>query len=178
MNGAFMKSLYKHQREVSAVCYAASSKTVVTASWDRSIAVIDEMPPDAGIPLRVLEDAHAADITAATVSEELALIASGDAAGIVHVWDFEYLRHECSCVGHLYAIKCLAFVTPFPALVTSGASRAVCLTRTRTSRHQQTPALPLHTHTHTHTHSLTHNPLCRGRVQIAAATCVSGVFAG
>ena len=68
-----------------------------------------------------LQNAHNTDITAVAVSVELSLVASGDASGTVHIWDYEFFRHEGMCIGHTSAIKAMHFLTPYPVLVVAGA---------------------------------------------------------
>ena len=125
INGSYMKTLYRHASEVTSVMYCAPYKCVVSTSWDRSVVVSDELPLEGGKAMKVLTNAHMSDITAATVSIDLSLIATGESTGLIHVWDFEFLRLEVSCVGHLHGIRALAFVAPYPALVSAGMQRSV-----------------------------------------------------
>lgn len=68
---------------------APARRCVVSASWDRSIVVHDDMDNERGILLRDVSDTHTADIACMALSDHLSLIATGAVDGSVHVWDFE-----------------------------------------------------------------------------------------
>jgi hypothetical protein len=67
------------------------------------------------------QNAHECDITAVAYSVELSLVASGDASGLINLWDFEFFKHDGVCLGHTTAVKGLAFLAPYPVLAACGA---------------------------------------------------------
>lgn len=69
--------------------YHRARRCVVSASWDRTIVVHDDMDNQQGILLRDISHAHTADIACMALSDHLSLIATGAVDGSVHVWDFE-----------------------------------------------------------------------------------------
>ncbi|KAJ0410684.1 hypothetical protein ATCC90586_003753 [Pythium insidiosum] len=58
--------------------------------------------------LRTVENAHESRITAASYNEELDLVATGDDAGNVHIYDLQKLYLLFSCCGHAAEILSLS----------------------------------------------------------------------
>ena len=81
VNGAHLKKLHCHSKEVPALLYCPIDKAVLSCSWDRAIVMSDETDPDKGVALKTITNAHECDITAIAYSLELSLVASGDANG-------------------------------------------------------------------------------------------------
>ena len=111
-----------HFAEVSKVCYAKEHNVVITASWDRSVHVYDDTEEGDSVLLRRMTGGHDADITALCFSHNLSLIATGGSNGTIVIWDFEFGRLLGKCDKIISAITNLAFVDPYPALLSSDGS--------------------------------------------------------
>jgi WD40 repeat protein len=119
-SGGLMKSLDKAHptgSEITAMEYVVGTKLLLTASWDRTVRLFDEDPPHACVGVRSVARAHDADITAASASNNLVLMASADALSFVKVWDMETLKLDGACIGHGGGIQCVQFVEPYPLLL-------------------------------------------------------------
>ena len=99
LNGAKMKEFaYEetedraHHDETSRLVYCNEHATVVSVSWDRSVAIHSESEAEEGVLLRRIENAHSNDITALAHSYNLSLIATGGEDCTVKVWDYEFCR--------------------------------------------------------------------------------------
>lgn len=129
LNGAWMATFEgdppggrAHAAEVSKIVYANEHNVVITASWDRSVHVYDDTEEGDSVLLRRMSGGHDADVTALAFSHNLSLIATGDGAGRVVVWDFEFGRLLGACDATVGTITHLAFADPFPALLSSDGS--------------------------------------------------------
>ena len=69
-----------------------------------------------------LQNAHEMDITATAVSATLDLVATGDATGMIHLWNLSVFRLRSALLGHTEAIASLTFVDPYPLLVSTDSS--------------------------------------------------------
>ena len=70
--------------------------------------------------------------------EYLSLIATGTEAGEVAVWDYELSHLLGVCHGHKKSeITQIAFLSPYPAMVTSGADCNICLWSVRPTPSKQ-----------------------------------------
>jgi len=54
-SGALMKSFDSHKSQVSDLVYIDEAKMVLSVSWDRTVVLHDELPPDAGRVLRAMD---------------------------------------------------------------------------------------------------------------------------
>jgi WD40 repeat protein len=140
LNGALMKTFEyydatksAHLGEVSRLVYANQHKCVISASWDKTICIHDEMEADRGVLLRKMSGGHGSDITALAYSENLSLIASSDSDGFLNIWDFEFATLEDSCIGHTSGLTALAFLDPYPALLAADNNGNICLWAMRPS---------------------------------------------
>eukprot|EP00520_Triparma_pacifica_P014822 CAMPEP_0118634720 /NCGR_PEP_ID=MMETSP0785-20121206/1698_1 /TAXON_ID=91992 /ORGANISM="Bolidomonas pacifica, Strain CCMP 1866" /LENGTH=682 /DNA_ID=CAMNT_0006525715 /DNA_START=109 /DNA_END=2154 /DNA_ORIENTATION=+ len=138
LNGAKMKEFaYEetddkaHTDEISRLLYCNEHATVVSVSWDRSIAIHSESEAEEGVLLRRIENAHSNDITALAHSFNLSLIATGGEDCIVKVWDYEFCRLESSLFSHTSPVTCLKFLDPFPVLMSCDAGGNIMLWATR-----------------------------------------------
>lgn len=103
--------------------------------------------------LRSVVNAHHADITALAASRELGLVATGGADATLHIWDLavRYIQWQWHCVcerevashdmlafaqdlrleaqlkGHHAEITAVAFVDPYPLLVSADCAGHVML---------------------------------------------------
>lgn len=116
-----------HGDDITRIIPVREDGLVVTASWDRSIRVYDlvagrETGHEEDIPcVRIVQNAHSADITCMDVSRSLGLVASGATDGTCRVWDLCTLDLQAVLVGHNHGITQVAFPgpAPIPLLVTA-----------------------------------------------------------
>jgi WD40 repeat protein/Ca2+-binding EF-hand superfamily protein/stress response protein SCP2 len=120
VTGQRMKSMDVHVGKVVSVLPLPDSPLVVTAGTDAQIAVIEELNTEL-TQLRFVKVAHRKDITCATNSHRLSLIASGSSDGSLHVWDFQTLTLVHKCVGHSCEIVAVNFLDPYPLLLSTDA---------------------------------------------------------
>ncbi|GLE05020.1 hypothetical protein PINS_up014004 [Pythium insidiosum] len=86
------------------------TQCLISTGYDRRICVSHSSAGKTDIEvLRTVENAHESCITAAAFNEELDLVATGDDAGNVHVYDFQKLYLLFSCCGHATEILSLTF---------------------------------------------------------------------
>jgi WD40 repeat protein len=141
MNGAEMKEFAydetndaAHMDEISKLAYCDEHATLISTSWDRSIAIHDEAEAEEGVLLRRITNSHKSDITALAHSYNLSLIATGSADSCVKIWDYEFVRLEANLVGHTSAITCVLFLDPLPCLISCDVGGNVLLWATRPSK--------------------------------------------
>jgi len=111
-----------HDDDVTGLINVAEDGLVFTSSWDRSIRCYDTLhrPNDKIVPMiRLVQNAHSADITCLAVSRKLALIATGSADGVIRVWDLCSFDFIAELRGHVHGITRIAFPSPavLPLLV-------------------------------------------------------------
>lgn len=126
--------LQAHFDEISKLVYCNEHATLISVSWDRSIAIHSESEAEEGVLLRRILNSHKNDITALDHSHNLSLIATGSADSAVKVWDYEFCRMEGTLSAHTSPITCLKFLNPFPILMSCDAGGNVMLWATRPSR--------------------------------------------
>lgn len=155
-NGALMKRLEPHAREVSALVYLVSRKCVISASWDRTILLQDEMDPEAAKLVKAFDGApHRADITRLALSQDESLLASVASDGTVRVWDVEMTKLDAvlhQAPGHVATDAVFLGAVPALALCTSGGAVELWTARGATlkykriaafaHRYQERPDLP------------------------------------
>lgn len=66
VNGALLKRLHTHGKEVTGLVYAPADKVVLSVSWDRSIVVCDETSADKGTVLKKLDVSYVVHMLYAT----------------------------------------------------------------------------------------------------------------
>ena len=101
---------------------SAQYKSLISTSWDRSIAIHDEEKADRGVLLRRMNDGHTSDVTCSDYSDTLSLIASGSSDTTVALWDYEFARPEGICVGPTSGITAVRFIDPYPAVLAADRS--------------------------------------------------------
>ncbi|CAN0141652.1 unnamed protein product [Ectocarpus fasciculatus] len=117
-----------HQGNVRALIFIEEHTLLISASEDRSISIHDESVRDNGALLRRITNASWSEITVLRYSSHLGLIASGNADGSIQLWNFEHARHEGCCEElHQYPVTCLAFLDPFPLLLSTDAAGFLAL---------------------------------------------------
>jgi WD40 repeat protein len=118
LNGVEMKEFEPHASEVTALLYVDMDKCLVTASWDRSVCIHDDMDNDEGVVLRTIKG-HGKDVTCAACSLSLKLLATSGADGHIMVWNYGLGLLEGMCKGHAQDVTHLAFLDPYPALLST-----------------------------------------------------------
>lgn len=106
-------------------------EVIVTAGWDRTLRVYDEIPREGDPPLlRQVEGAHSSDINVVAVSHRLSLVATASAGGSCKLWDFQLL----SCEGTYSAgidVLCVCFLEPYPLVAVGDAGGYVSIVPVR-----------------------------------------------
>ncbi|KAJ0394221.1 hypothetical protein P43SY_001036 [Pythium insidiosum] len=111
-----------HDGIISALIFCPRSSCLISTGYDRRICVSHSSAGKTTIEvLRTVENAHESSITAASYNEELDLVATGDDAGNVHVYDFQKLYLLFSCCGHAAEILSLSFHYSAAILLSSDA---------------------------------------------------------
>ncbi|ETV69487.1 hypothetical protein, variant 1 [Aphanomyces astaci] len=114
-NGALLKTFPRHSNQISCLVYCKEDTCVLSASWDKSLRVYDDMATNNPL-LRSISDAHENDIKCLAYSHSLSLVATGSNDGHIKIWDFVYFLLEQQ--HHTTSeVNCLVFVEPFPVLV-------------------------------------------------------------
>lgn len=110
-----------HTTEVSRILPLDEYGLFLTASWDGSLKVFDDVEDEDGMLLRVMSGGHSNDVSTIAFSLHLSLIASGSSDGKVCIWNFELgtLLGTCDQVA---AVTAMAFVEPYPALLVADAN--------------------------------------------------------
>jgi len=116
--GCEIKRLTPHAKEVSGLIYCTGDKNVITVSWDKSIVVHDESEKAPKI-WRNATHVHNGDITCVAYSRHLGYVATGSTDYVISLREYERLRTVSSLLGHKTDITALAFVDPFPLLVSA-----------------------------------------------------------
>lgn len=116
--GCEIKRLTPHTKEVSGLIYCTGDKNIMSVSWDRSIAVHDESEKNPKI-WRNATNVHNGDITCVAYSRHLGLLATGSTDCVISLREYERLRTIYSLLGHKTDITALAFVDPYPLLVSA-----------------------------------------------------------
>jgi WD40 repeat protein len=125
-NGAMMKQLQSHTKEVSQLVYCGEHKVVLSCSWDKTTIVHDEMDPEKGTVLRSMDQMqqHKSDIISCAFSKETQLIATGSLDKSVRVWDYETGKLD-GVMWHDAPISVIEFVHGYPLLVTADQSGVI-----------------------------------------------------
>ena len=55
INGSLMKEFEAHQDQVTQLVYCDEDKCLLSASWDRSVCIADDMDNDEGVLLRTMK---------------------------------------------------------------------------------------------------------------------------
>lgn len=98
--------------------YCQGDKNIITVSWDRSIVVHDESSKTEVVHRRAT-NSHKGDITCVAYSRHLGLIATGSTDCVIAVREYLKLRILSYLLGHKTDVTALAFVEPYPLLVSA-----------------------------------------------------------
>ncbi|ETV93774.1 hypothetical protein, variant 1 [Aphanomyces invadans] len=130
-SGTVLKTFPRHSNQVSCLHYCKEDGCVLSASWDKSLRVYDDRAPS-NVLLRSVADAHDSDIKSMAYSHSLSLVATASNDGHIKVWDYVYFlldqQHHTGC-----EVNCLAFLEPYPLLVSGHENGTVCLFTVRPS---------------------------------------------
>ena len=85
-NGAVMKAMQPHAAEVSSLLYIADRRYLITTSWDKTVTLQDESPPDEGKLIKSMPSGHSCDVTTAALSTAHDILATGGDDGGLQVW--------------------------------------------------------------------------------------------
>lgn len=114
--------------EISAFHFCNEDKILIASSWDSTIMVYDLGDIEEVLLLRMMKGGHeGSDITCITYSTYMSMIASGSSNGIVCIWDFELGKLQGACFGHKREITSIAFLDPYPNLITFSLDGLICL---------------------------------------------------
>lgn len=115
--------------------YCQGDKNIITVSWDRSIVVHDESSKTEVVHRRAT-NSHKGDITCVAYSRHLGLIATGSTDCVIAVREYLKLRILSCLLGHKTDVTALAFVEPYPLLVSAdfGGNVAVWAVPTLTGK--------------------------------------------
>jgi WD40 repeat protein len=150
-NGAVMKRLESHNREVSAVLYNNEDDCIITVSWDRSLHVYDDHDKH-GALLRCALGVSASDISCAAFSHDLSLIAIGSGDGMISFWDFQFIRQDLPKTKrvHKSEITAMAFIDTLPLMLSADSNGLLVLWPVRPISKRNTPLLKwMHQKEHT-----------------------------
>lgn len=126
-NGAILRRLDAHTSVISELIYCSETSSVISASWDNSVAVHDELDSE-GKGRSVLRTmGHRKDVLSTAYSESLSLVASGTADGFVWVWDFEKCGFEAKLEQNAEEVTAIQFMHPYPIMCTADNRGALCL---------------------------------------------------
>lgn len=130
-----------HKDDVTCIVPVVEDSLAFTVSWDRSLRVYeygehrikdDELPC-----IRIVENAHAADITCLDVNRNLGLVATGAADGTLRIWDYCSLDLIATLQGHTSGVSTLAFAKPetVPLLISADDSGFIYMWAVRGSNY-------------------------------------------
>jgi WD40 repeat protein len=109
----------RHRCEVTSVAYFGEQKQILATISDGSLCVFDESK-DESLPLIKRVSHHGSEIVSSAMSSLLTLLATGESAGHVALWDFRS-QHTVGQLlrGHKHPVTALAFLEPFPLLASA-----------------------------------------------------------
>jgi len=117
----------KFDREVSNLLYLADEKILI-ATVNSVVILYDEIDSEESELLRFFLGGHDdSQITAIKFCQELALLATGSANGMVTIWDMENACHAFTFHGHSDKVLDIAFLLPFAVLVSASVDGHLCL---------------------------------------------------
>ena len=117
----------KFDREVTNLLYLSDEKILI-ATINSVVILYDEIDSEESELLRFFLGGHDdSQITAIKFSQELSLLATGSANGMVTIWDMENACHAATFSGHADKVLDLAFLTPFAVLASASVDGHLCL---------------------------------------------------
>lgn len=118
---------HPHSDDVTGLEIAGPEGYFITTSWDREIRVYSDHSAEEFPCVRLVENAHDADISCLAFHREIGLIATGAADGTVRLWSFTDLAFVDDLEGHSDAITDVEFALPsaLPVLFSCDAGGCV-----------------------------------------------------
>jgi WD40 repeat protein len=147
LNGTRMKSVtLPSAREITSISYIPQLKNVLSTAWDGSISLWDENEeqmvlikrlkmapsPSTGIAPSAANGGKPSganaglEIITSAYSENLTLFATGSSSGLIHLWDYRSHVLVGELLGHASEITAMAFLDPYPLLVSSDNEGNIC----------------------------------------------------
>ena len=132
LSGVVLKEFCSHNGEVTAMCYVAGDKLLITGSWDKTIMLHNDnlkggiKEKKKGV-VRIITNAHSDDILCLSYSYYLDMIASGSRDCQIRIWDYETCKLEAVLIGHKADIIVSLFLDPYPILFVSDISGTLSL---------------------------------------------------
>eukprot|EP01107_Rhizomastix_libera_P017717 TRINITY_DN8688_c0_g1_i2.p1 TRINITY_DN8688_c0_g1~~TRINITY_DN8688_c0_g1_i2.p1 ORF type:complete len:811 (-),score=161.63 TRINITY_DN8688_c0_g1_i2:34-2466(-) len=134
-NGAVLKVLTKHSAEVSSVCMCDLT-TTFTSSWDGTLVLhddnLEDQPTSISKSYQSISDGSVGkDITMATYSPELHVLAASTVSRYVRIWEKDSTTFEAQLKPHTAEVTCMHFLAPYPLLATADALGHVSISTVR-----------------------------------------------
>lgn len=119
--------LSKEVNQLNFMSTSQGNKILVSTTWDAQLSVYDEDEDESQLLRQSVGGHGGEDIQCLTVSDHLALVATGSSSGSVVVWDFEFGKIDGYCIGHQKAVTKVQFIEPYPLLVTLSKDGSLCI---------------------------------------------------
>jgi WD40 repeat protein len=116
-SGVERRRLKGHEDEVSAVVFTPDSKTLITASADKTVRLWDVATGEE----RAVLNGHTGWVTSVAVSRDGKLLASGDWQGTIRLWEAETGKSLAAFKGYTNWVNSLAFTPDGKTLASGGA---------------------------------------------------------
>jgi len=120
-----------HNDEIKSLVYVDAFKSVVSSSWDKSIAIHDEKDAERGLLLRRITNSDRGDITCMCVSRNVSMILTGSSTSVLHLWDYEFVKIEMKFDAKSDGITSVLFIDPYPCFLSADQKGNLCLWGTR-----------------------------------------------
>ncbi|DBA00333.1 TPA: hypothetical protein N0F65_001528 [Lagenidium giganteum] len=147
ITGMLMTKFQIHDGVISSLLFCPQTNCLITTGFDRNICVSYSGAGRTDIEvLRCVENAHESCITTCGYSAPLDMVATGDDAGSIHVYDFQKLYLRFYCEAHHDEIRALHFHPISPLLISGDASGYVYLWDIASAHYKTTPLMRLTAH--------------------------------
>jgi len=124
-NGAYMKKLDSHSREVTELLYCDSTKEIISSSWDKTVVChVDKLNINNTCSRRV-EDSKK-DVTCTAKCSNLHLIATGSSDRMVRLYEFG-LGPVLAAFAVPSQPSFVIFLSPYPVLLIACVGGELCL---------------------------------------------------
>jgi WD40 repeat protein len=141
-SGALLKQLSSHDLQVTELIYIGESRTLLSASWDKTLMIHDEDVPGSRQVVLKHYFGHKREVTCADYSVALHLVVSGSNDRTCRVWDYNRGLIEAACTSsRMREICAVRFLGDTPTFLASDVMGAVYLVATRPYPWRYTPLL-------------------------------------